>query len=187
MLLTTTDTPAKIWQALVHELHRGALDPKHPFRYLTLATEGKHFPQLRTVVLRKLSPSLDFHVFTDARSGKVKELLETPRASLLFYHPKKQVQVRIKSTVSFHSEDELAKGCWAQLPEHRQSEYRSSLAPGTPIGSPQEGWEETETQNFFSVLKFSPLSIDLLQLSKEGHLRLQFDLTSNWKGTWLTP
>jgi hypothetical protein len=187
MLLTSTDTPAKIWQALVHELHRGALDPKHPFRYLTLATEGKHFPQLRTVVLRKLSPSLDFHVFTDARSGKVKELLETPRASLLFYHPKKQVQVRIKSTVSFHSEDELAKAYWAKLPAHRQSEYRSTFAPGTPIDSPQAGWEETATRNFFSVLKFNPLSIDLLQLSKEGHLRLQFDLASNWEGTWLTP
>lgn len=187
MLLTSTDTPLKVWQTLLHELHRGALDPKHPFRYLTLATEGNHFPQLRTVVLRKITPSLDFLVFTDSRSSKVKEMKETPRASLLFYHPKKQVQVRVKTTVSLHSEDELAKSYWAQLPEHRKSEYRSALAPGTPIDIPQEGWEETEMQNFFSVLKFTPLSIDLLQLSKEGHLRLQFDLTSNWQGTWLTP
>lgn len=187
MLLTSTDTPAKIWQALVHELHRGALDPKHPFRYLTLATEGKHFPQLRTVVLRKLSPALDFLVFTDARSGKVRELQETHKASLLFYHPKKQVQVRIESTVSLHSADELAEEYWAKLPQHRQSEYRSSTAPGTPIAGPEVGWEQTPSEHFFTVLKFTPLSVDLLQLTKGGHLRLQFDLAANWEGTWLTP
>ena len=90
MLFSTTDSLADIWQTLLHELHRGALDPKHPFRYLTVATIGEQFPQVRTVVLRQFTADLEFLVYTDARSSKVQELLEVPRVSLLFYHPKKE-------------------------------------------------------------------------------------------------
>ena len=54
MLLTSSDAPSQIWQTVLHELRRGALDPKHPFRFLTLATAGTNFPQVRTVVLRAL-------------------------------------------------------------------------------------------------------------------------------------
>jgi len=89
MLFSATDSFSAIWQTLLHELHRGALDPKHPFRYLTVATVGEQFPQVRTVVMRQFTADLEFLVYTDARSSKVQELLEVPRVSLHFYHPKK--------------------------------------------------------------------------------------------------
>jgi general stress protein 26 len=187
MLLTSSDVPSEIWQTVLHELHRGALDPKHPFRYLTLATAGTHFPQVRTVVLRELTPNLEFLVYTDVRSAKVQDMLEVPRVSLLFYHPKKQVQVRVKALATIHVDDELAQEHWKKISEKRQSEYTSKLEPGTRIENPDLGWETDIKNAHFSVLKFSPLSIEVLQLAKDGHLRIQFELASRWQGNWMVP
>jgi general stress protein 26 len=187
MLFNSSDAPSQIWQNVLHELHRGALDPKHPFRFLTLATSGAQFPQVRTVVLRQLSSTMEFLVYTDVRTAKVRDLLETPRVSLLFYHPKKQVQVRVKAIATLHVEDALAQEHWKRVPEKRQSEYKSGLVPGTRIETPDLGWETQSESTHFSVLKFSPLSIEVLQLAREGHLRMQFELAAGWQGTWLVP
>ena len=187
MLFNSSDAPSQIWQNVLHELNRGALDPKHPFRFLTLATSGAQFPQVRTVVLRHMSPAMEFLVYTDVRTAKVRDLLETPRVSLLFYHPKKQVQVRVKAIATLHVEDALAQEHWKRVPEKRQSEYKSGLVPGTRIETPGLGWETQSESTHFSVLKFSPLSIEALQLAREGHLRMQFELAAGWQGTWLVP
>uniref|UniRef100_UPI004048BBBE pyridoxamine 5'-phosphate oxidase family protein n=1 Tax=Algoriphagus sp. TaxID=1872435 RepID=UPI004048BBBE len=187
MLFSATDSFAAIWQTLLHEIHRGALDSKHPFRYLTLASTGKQFPQVRTVVLRQFGADLEFLVYTDARSSKVQELLEAPRVSLLFYHPKKQVQVRVKALATIHVEDELAQVHWERVSEKRRVEYQSKLGPGTRVEAPSLGWEASLEHSYFSVLKFSPLAIEVLQLAREGHVRIQFDLASGWQGVWLVP
>jgi pyridoxine/pyridoxamine 5'-phosphate oxidase len=187
MLFSSTDSLAPIWQTLLHELQRGALDPKHPFRYLSLATAGTQFPQVRTVVLRQFTADLEFLVYTDARSAKVHELFEAPRVSLLFYHPKKQVQVRVQALATVHVEDELAQAHWKRVSEKRRSEYQSKLDPGTRIETPAAGWDSSLESSHFSVLRFSPLSIEVLQLAREGHLRIQFDLASGWEGSWLVP
>ena len=187
MLFTASEPSASIWQTLLHELQRGALDPKHPFRYLTLATLGNQFPQVRTVVLRQFTADLEFLVYTDSRSSKVQELLEMPRASLLFYHSKKQVQVRVNSLATIHVEDELAQAHWKQVSKHRQSEYQGMLVPGTRIDTPDFGWEARPERAYFSVLKFSPITVEVLQLAREGHLRIQFALATGWQGAWLVP
>ena len=187
MLFSSTDSFSAIWQTLLHELHRGALDPKHPFRYLTVATVGEQFPQVRTVVMRQFTADLEFLAYTDVRSSKVQELLEVPRVSLLFYHPKKQVQVRVKALATIHVEDELAQEHWKRVPDKRRSEYQSKLDPATRIAAPAAGWESSSEHSHFSVLKFSPLSIEVLQLAREGHLRIQYDLASGWQGVWLVP
>lgn len=187
MLFNSSDTPNQIWQNVLHELHRGELDPKHPFRFLTLATTGAQFPQVRTVVLRQLTSTMEFLVYTDARTAKVQDLLTIPRVSLLFYHPKKQVQVRVKAIATLHVDDVLAQEHWKRVSDNRQSEYQSRLAPGTRIETPNLGLESHSESAHFSVLKFSPLSIEVLQLSREGHLRIQFELAAGWQGTWLVP
>ena len=97
------------------------------------------------------------------------------------------MQVRVKALVTLHIDDELAQEHWKRISEKRQSEYKSGLVPGTRIEKPELGWEAQEDNAYFSVLKFSPLSIEVLQLGKEGHLRIQFELTSGWQGNWLVP
>jgi Pyridoxamine-phosphate oxidase len=109
MLFKDTDSLEEIWQAVKHELHRGALDVKHPFHWVNLGTVSGDFPSVRTVVLRKVSEELHFFVYTDDRSEKCSDLKSNPNATLHFYHPKKQVQIRVKTQAKLHFQDDLSK------------------------------------------------------------------------------
>lgn len=189
MLFTEKESPAEIWQSLVHELHRGALDPKHPFRFTNLGTIGKSGPEVRTVVIRSVTQELDFVVYTDFRSEKVAELTVNPLATLHFYHVGKRVQIRVKAKVEIHRQDALAKDFWNQIQGEAQKAYTSTLAPGTPISDPKSGfdWPEVMDDRFFAVLKFIPESIEALQLNGLRHLRILFSKKGNWEGQWLVP
>lgn len=189
MLFTETESPSEIWQSLVHELHRGALDPKHPFRYINLGTIGKTGPEVRTVVIRSVSQTLDFMVYTDFRSEKVAELTANPMATLHFYHAQKRVQIRVKAKVEIHRRDPLSKDLWNRVQGDAQKAYTSTMAPGTLISDPKEGfdWPEEMDDRFFTVLKFIPESIEALQLNGLRHLRILFSKKRNWEGQWLVP
>ena len=186
LLFSQTDTPSDIWQAITHELHRGALDPKHPFRYVNLATRGKDFPQVRTVVLRELTREFDFLVFTDYRTSKVKEIQHSSAVSLHFYHPKKMLQIRVEAKAEIHFQNELSGQYWKKIPEHRKVEYNGALAPGQVIEHHEEGWEISD-RSFFTVLKMKPSRFEALQITKKGHLKIQFESQNNWQGQWLVP
>ena len=188
MLFSKEESLEEIWQAVKHELHRGALDVKHPFHWVNLGTVSEDFPSVRTVVLRKVSEELHFFVYTDYRSEKCSDLKSNPNATLHFYHPKKQVQIRIKTLATLHFKDEMAKEIWKTIPEQRRSEYTGAQAPGTSISSPQKGWNRGDLENhFFTVLEMVPIEIEVLQLQREGHLRVLFAKEKDWEGTWLVP
>ena len=188
MLFQENESLEEIWKAVKHELHRGALDPKHPFHWINLGTVSGNFPAVRTVVLRKLSEEFQFLVYTDHRSEKCSDLRNNPNASLHFYHPKKQVQIRIKAQAILHFGDDLANEHWNSIPPHRKSEYTSPQAPGTPLSKPgNDRIERDGSGHFFSVLEFTPIEIDVLQLQKTGHLRVSFSKETDWKGIWVAP
>jgi len=188
MLFSKEESLEEIWQAVKHELHRGALDAKHPFHWVNLGTVSGEFPSVRTVVLRKVNENLHFFIFTDYRSEKCSDLKVNPNATLHYYHPKKQVQIRIKAETKLHFQNEWAAEFWKTIPSHRRSEYTGAQAPGTPISNHKEGWMEVDSEHhFFTVLEFIPLEIEILQLRKEGHLRVLFSKGSDWEGTWLVP
>lgn len=189
MLFTVQDSPAQIRQTLLHELHRGALDSKHPFRYLNLGTIGKNGPEVRTVVCRYISQDLEFCIYTDFRSEKVSELNLNPLASLHFYHPGKRVQIRIKAKTEIHHQDEVSSAFWSKVQGEAQKAYTSSSAPGTSVSDPNEAfdWLGNSDDRYFSVLKFVPLSIEALQLNGLQHLRILFSEKDNWAGQWLVP
>lgn len=189
MLFSQQDHPAEIWQTLKHELHRGALDPKHPFRYLNLGTQTISDPEIRTVVLRSVSKNLEFYVFTDSRSAKVEELRQSPMACLHFYHPAKRVQIRVQAQARLHSEDELSRAFWAKVKDDAQKAYTSTQAPGTIISTPEDafGWLGPGDDRYFKVLRFVPDRVEVLQLNGIHHLRLVFLRSEDWKGSWLVP
>lgn len=189
MLFSENELPTEIWKSLSHELHRGALDSKHPFRYVNLGTIGKTGPEIRTVVVRSISKNLEFFIFTDSRSEKVDELSVNPLASLHFYHPGKRVQIRMKAMTEIHHQDELSKAFWTKVQGESQKAYTSTMAPSTPISDPNEAfdWPEVMDDQFFTLLKFIPESIEALQLNGLRHLRILFTEKENWKGQWLVP
>ncbi|WP_111668916.1 pyridoxamine 5'-phosphate oxidase family protein [Algoriphagus litoralis] len=189
MLFSENESLTEIWQSLVHELHRGALDPKHPFRYTNLGTIGKTGPEIRTVVVRSVSKELDFYIFTDFRSEKVAELITNPAASLHFYHPSKRVQVRIKARTEVHHQNELSQRNWLQVQGEAKKAYSSTLAPSTPIQEFKEAfdWTESGDAHQFTVLKIIPDSIEVLQLNGTNHLKISYSKTNSWAGQRLVP
>lgn len=190
MLFTQENKPAEIWQTLAHELHRGALDSKHPFRYMNLGTMGKDFPEVRTVVLRKVDEHLNFIIYTDYRSAKVQEILASPLVSLHFYNPKQRVQLRIQAKAIVHHQNSVASAYWTKVHGDAQKAYNSTLAPGSKIETPEQAfeWAEKMDSRFFAVLEFIPQAIEGLQLDGLNHLRINFSKKQeNWEGEWLVP
>ncbi len=190
MLFDSSHSTYEIWDYLTHELRRGALDSKHPFRYVNLGSIGKGYPEVRTVVLRKVDQELNFYIFTDARTEKVTEIKSDKSVSLHFYHPKKRVQIRIQAKVEIHRNDNLALELWQRIQGDAQKAYNSTLSPGEEISEPEEGWDwpETMESSHFAVLRIIPQKIEALQLDGLNHLRIEFrKVVDGWGGTWLVP
>lgn len=120
---------------------------------MTLATCDKHGkPSARIVLLKGLSNE-GFVFFTNYESRKGKELLENPRASLVFYWKELERQVRIEGMVT-------------KTTDEKSTEYFLSRPDPSKIAawsSPQSGVIATRDQLEKSVLdhqqKFSNVTV----------------------------
>jgi len=190
MLFNSKQSLSEIWIILSHELHRGALDSKHPFRYLTLATIGNNSPDQRTVVMRKVDEAFNFYFFTDSRTAKFTQIKENPQAEFLVYHPSKRTQIRVKGTIQIHHQNKLSQEMWSRVQGEARKAYNSILSPGSEIADPDLAydWPAELDDRFFAVLQFIPERIEALQLNGLTHVRVSFSKTEgNWEGKWLVP
>jgi pyridoxamine 5'-phosphate oxidase len=190
MLFNSQNSLSEIWAILSHELHRGALDSKHPFRYVTLATRGEDAPEQRMVVLRKMDEDLNFYFFTDSRTAKVTQIQEDSNAEFLVYHPGKRTQIRVKGRLHIHHQDELSQEMWKRVQGDAQKAYNSTLSPGTEIADPDLAydWPAELDDHFFAVLQFIPETVEALQLNGLTHVRVSFSKSgADWNGKWLAP
>tara|TARA_B100000767_G_scaffold227023_1_gene216840 strand:- start:352 stop:888 length:537 start_codon:yes stop_codon:yes gene_type:complete len=158
---------------------------KHAFRFFTLATiasDGR--PHVRTVVLRNFNPKdISFTIYTDSRSQKLQELEQDKRAQLLFYDPKRMLQI-VVSVVLLENINE--NKIYDDIPEHSKKDYSSIIIPGSKINSPDK-LQFNFSKGFFSKLIFKAETIEYLRLKRPNHLRAFFKIEDNWKGTFLVP
>jgi len=191
MLFEIQHSSIEVFSIVKHELNRGALDKKHPFRYVVFATQGDVTPDLRHVVLRKIDEDLSFFIYTDARTQKVKSIQADPNVSLLFYHPQKRAQIRISGQAYLHYQDALATDHWNRVQGEARKAYNSLIAPGLSIHQPEEAffWNEDLTSNqHFMLVEVVPYSIEALQLNGLEHLRIRFTREEDsWTGSWIAP
>ncbi|MCL6258606.1 pyridoxamine 5'-phosphate oxidase family protein [Aquiflexum sp. TKW24L] len=190
MLFTQKNSVEEVFQTVKHELHRGALDAKHPFRFVTLATQSENGVDARYVVLRTIDQEMNFFVFTDARSSKVAHLHTNPDMVLLFYHPHKRTQVKVKGKAEIISGGKTKAAFWSNIQGEAQKSYNQMLSPGTVIRDPSGAysWNEPMTDSNFTVIQIRPFEIEALQLNGNEHLRILFSLEGNdWKKNWIAP
>ena len=190
MLFTKENSLEEIFQSVKHELHRGALDAKHPFRFVTLATKSENGVDARYVVVRSIDEELNIFFFTDGRTSKVKQLVSFPDMALLFYHPAKRTQIKILGKALIHSNDEFKAKFWSKIQVEGQKAYNQILVPGSAIQDPSEAfaWNEPLTVTNFTLIQVKPIEIDALQLKGNEHLRVLFKLQENrWKKKWIAP
>lgn len=176
MVLQPTDSFQEALAAARRELARAVQDKRHPMRFFALASAGPEGPVVRTVVLRGMPVPFCCRVYTDARSRKVAAFREGSLASLLFYHPGKKFQLTIQARPVLHHGDAIARDCWARIPDFARADYTTVQAPGTSVEeyAIAHRWASSEEDAHFCVLDFEPLSLELLQLRREGNIRLGF-------------
>lgn len=181
---------AKEWKDDIWKtLKRGSADGKHPFHYLYLGTTGYKGPQQRTIILRKVDiPNARLYFYSDERTQKIRDIRQKPKASLLAYHPKQMLQIKLSGEIELHQAAPLAEDHWKQVPESHYSDYNSAQAPGTPLEDPDKIERKGTGKDNFIVLEFRTLALDALQLSREGHKRIKFRYQEgNWDGSFVIP
>ncbi len=170
------------------ELRRSNADRKHPFRYFYFATLGE-FPEVRTVVNRKVDLDLTLTFFTDARSPKVQQLKKNLKVSALFYHPGKKLQIRVSGLAELV--DKSHGDFDRLLHEVKQTsslkDYTTLQAPGSSV--PDEAALLFGDDVYFSAIKIHPIKLDILQLGREGHRRSAYvkNDSGEWEETILVP
>lgn len=176
-----------LWQELAKSLSKSS----HPFRYPTLATFGKDYPQQRTLVLRKsIARQKLLHFYTDRKSDKIAELQEHRQVGLHFYHPRKKLQLRLNGLIAF-ADEAKRKAAFEEIPQSRHFEYSAKPEPGTPISRPDFDYqfETEEASDRFQLLIFDCQQAELLQLNGQHHYRLElkYDDEKNYQAQWLMP
>ncbi len=165
-------------------LNKGKTVPKHPFRYITLATESNGTPFQRMVVFRKINKNT-ITLYTDRRTPKVNHLKNNPNASLLFFDYKKMTQIQLQGLIKI--DDSLDKSLWNNLSEKAKEDYTGIKTPGESINDFEEIVFDTDNNNFCK-LNFHFTKIDYLQIGKPHHTRAKFTLENNkWKGNYVVP
>ena len=190
MLITNDSTLEEVWQVAWNYLKRAAVDKGHPMRYLTLGTLAGSEVGLRMVVLREIQENDSLLMYTDARSAKVDQLHLHPKASILTYHPRHKVQIRLLGNTSLHHRDALAHSHWEKVQGPPQKAYNSIMTPGSPINSPEQAhqWPKVMDERHFCVIQFQPMEIEVLQLNGLAHLRAEFKLKGEgWVKSWIVP
>lgn len=136
MLFKETDNLEEAFHTLKHELKRGYLDKRHPFRYVALSTVHENKPFSRYVVLRKIDEDFNMLIYTDSRSQKTDHIAINEHVNLLLWHPGKKVQVRVEGRAELAKDKEAMAQTWAGMNEESRKAYISESALGKKIESP---------------------------------------------------
>lgn len=172
-----------------YRLINGVNSAKHPFHNPTIATLNGSFPEIRTVVLRKVIPQEKILIFhTDYRSPKINQINKNNTLSWLFYDAKSRIQIRLKTVATIHHQDDISLKRWNDSRLESRKIYLVHPAPSTMVESPTDGLpehlkikdltEESLASGYdnFAVVKNRVTEIDWLFLNHDGHRRAKFIL-----------
>ena len=180
--------PDAIFEKIKQELIKGTQKKGHYFRYFTLATIGvDKFARLRLVALRNVSEDLKLTFFTDKRTKKVLHIKENNRVSLLFYHHKKMIQLRIEGLARVNNDQFKIKQTWDAISDESRKDYISKDAPGSSLKN-NAALEFLKEGDFFSIVEIEPFRIEYLKLKRSGHTKIKFQRSEKgWTSEYLVP
>ncbi len=180
-----TDT---FFEELKVELRKGVHKKGHPFRFGVLGTVGlSKMARLRTVVLREVHDNLTLTFFTDKRSKKLIHIKENNKVSILFYHPKKLLQLRVEGLATVITNELALSAYLNDVQPNSKKEYTTQSAPGSLVAKP-DAVEYLNKENHFCVVEIEPFKIEYLKLKRPHHHRIRFSKTDgNWNGEFLVP
>ena len=183
-------TLREITSIIFSELRKAASKKKHPFKNVVLTTVKEQNPLSRWVIFRKLTVEQNLLVYTDSRSEKIKNLRKNPNCGLLFYNNRQGLQIYFNAVSTIHQKNELTKKYWQGIVGKSSENYTTVNPPGSPINSIDKGHITDKDLNdkHFSIIEFIPVSMKILQLSRDGHIRVNFvKINNEWEGSFIVP
>ena len=169
-----------------------------PYHFFSLSTIYKNIANSRMIVLRNiLLKPFTIYFNCDIRSPKVKQLKEQNQCTVLFYHQKRRIQMRLKCAIKIHYKNKLTKKIWDNTPlqsrkcymgEYKPSSTLKSWHPNVPIKyidrDPSKKDSSLGYENFTHVA-LEVINTDILELHYDGHIR--FRVNNKNKITFLAP
>ena len=189
-IILPNNTLREIPSIIFSELRKAASKKKHPFKNVVLTTVKEQNPLSRWVIFRKLTIEQNLLVYTDARSEKIKNLRKNPNCGLLFYNNRQGLQIYFNAVSTVHQKNELTKKYWQGIVGKSSENYTTVNSPGSPINSIDKGHITDKDLNdkHFSIIEFIPVSMKILQLSRDGHIRVNFvKINNEWEGSFIVP
>lgn len=166
-------------------IQRGTVNKKSAFKLPVLSSSADNKVFQRIVVARKYS-ELDHSllIYTDHESKKYHQLKINPSCSLLFWDPKKRLQVHVTGVASFEGNKSVF---WDKLSETQKKDYMIEPHPGEKI-STANNYSYEKTNNRFEVISIQFKTLDILELSPQGHRRAKSIFTNNEREEfWIAP
>tara|TARA_B100000989_G_scaffold183686_1_gene138260 strand:+ start:435 stop:1010 length:576 start_codon:yes stop_codon:yes gene_type:complete len=189
-IILPENTLEEIPSIIFSELRKAACRKKHPFKNVVLTTVKEQTPHSRWVVFRKLTLEKNLLVYTDARSEKIKNLRKNPNCGLLFYNNRQGLQIYFSAVSTIHQKNELTKKYWQGIVGKSSENYTSVNPPGSLINNIAKGHKTDKDLNdkHFSIIELKPVNMMILQLSRDGHIRVNFaKINNDWKGSFIVP
>ena len=189
-IILPNNTLREIPSIVFSELRKAASKKKHPFKNVVLTTVKEQNPLSRWVIFRKLTMEQNLLVYTDSRSEKIKNLRKNPNCGLLFYNNRQGLQIYFNAVSTIHQKNELTKKYWQGIVGKSSENYTTVNPPGSPINSIDKGHITDKDLNdkHFSIIEFIPVNMKILQLSRDGHIRVIFvKINNEWEGSFIVP
>ncbi len=180
-LNTLSEVETALWQELTRAVH----DKHHEWRTLVLATVGgtsdEPSADARNVVLREVNASAkQLTVYTDSRAEKAQQLAEHPYGTIVMWSRRLGWQLRCRVRLSLQTSGLAVSSRWESLKlSPAAQDYLSPLAPGMPLSGASAVLSK---RHHFAVITAEVVSIDWLELHREGHRRAVF---GDQPATWL--
>ena len=164
-----------IEEAVWLQLAQSIVDKAHPWRTPVLATHDGQRADARTVVLREIDArQKQLVIYTDERSGKVRQMLTHPHGTLVMWSPELSWQLRCHVRLSLEMSGLAASSRWARVRlSPAAQDYLSPLPPGTTL--PAHSAHAPVARDYFAVIDATVESLDWLELRRDGHRRAIFD------------
>jgi hypothetical protein len=107
--------------------------------------------------------------------------------SLLFYHHKKLIQLRIEGIARINNDQFQIQKSWEQVGIEARKDFITKEAPGSTIDDP-DSLEFLEEGDYFSIVEIDPFRIEYLKLKKNGHTKIKYSKNENgWSSEYLVP
>ena len=189
-IILPNNTLREIPSIIFSELRKAASKKKHPFKNVVLTTVKEQNPLSRWVIFRKLTVEQNLLVYTDVRSEKIKNLRKNPNCGLLFYNSRQGLQIYFRAVSTIHQKNELTKKYWQGIVGKSSENYTTVNPPGSSINSIDKGHITDKDLNdkHFSIIEFVAVNMKILQLSRDGHIRVNFvKINNEWEGSFIVP